>query len=287
MTDKTKEFLERLKDSGHWNDDYDYSKVEYVNSNTKIIVVHRRFGTEHLMNPSSMVQLGVKCTGQNLRDGYRSFEDAKDFAKGLRLASQKEWFEYVKRDDFPIDVPKAPHSLYKTEWTAWGDWLGTGRVADQLKEYWPFEKARDYARLLKFTSNKQWVKHYKAGKAPTGIPRSADNVYRDKGWLSWPDFLGTKVGYGTEYKSFEEARKIVRTLKLKSTAEWTRYYRNGNLPADIPRSPDKVYESKWVSWPDWLGNKNVRGQKRVYWPFIQARSFVWELDLKNRKEWQE
>ena len=31
MDSKTQEFLQKLKDSGHWNDDYDYSEVEYIN----------------------------------------------------------------------------------------------------------------------------------------------------------------------------------------------------------------------------------------------------------------
>ena len=41
MTDKTKEFLQKLKDSGNWNDrndrndGYDYSKVVHVNTKTK------------------------------------------------------------------------------------------------------------------------------------------------------------------------------------------------------------------------------------------------------------
>ena len=36
MTDKTQEFLQKLRDSGNWNDEYDYSKVEYVNIKTSV-----------------------------------------------------------------------------------------------------------------------------------------------------------------------------------------------------------------------------------------------------------
>ena len=41
------QFLQKLKDSGHWNDDYDYSKVEYIDSKTKVIVIDKKFNTEH------------------------------------------------------------------------------------------------------------------------------------------------------------------------------------------------------------------------------------------------
>ena len=30
QSQKTLEFLQKLKATGHWNDDYDYSDVEYV-----------------------------------------------------------------------------------------------------------------------------------------------------------------------------------------------------------------------------------------------------------------
>ena len=33
---KTLEFLQKLKDSGNWNDDYDYSKVNFIRTKTKI-----------------------------------------------------------------------------------------------------------------------------------------------------------------------------------------------------------------------------------------------------------
>ena len=38
MDSKTQEFLQKLKDSGNWNDNYDYSKGVYVNSKTKFEV---------------------------------------------------------------------------------------------------------------------------------------------------------------------------------------------------------------------------------------------------------
>jgi hypothetical protein len=33
---KTLEFLQKLKDSGNWNDEYDYSKVNFIRTKTKI-----------------------------------------------------------------------------------------------------------------------------------------------------------------------------------------------------------------------------------------------------------
>ena len=67
MTDKTKRFLQKLKDKGHWNDDYDYSKVEYVNAHTKVIVIDKKYDTEHLMIPATLM-IGSKCNMHNVVD---------------------------------------------------------------------------------------------------------------------------------------------------------------------------------------------------------------------------
>tara|TARA_B110000259_G_C13689992_1_gene271991 strand:- start:5 stop:478 length:474 start_codon:yes stop_codon:yes gene_type:complete len=39
MNSKTQEFLQKLKDIGHWNDDLDYSEVEYINHKTRVKVI--------------------------------------------------------------------------------------------------------------------------------------------------------------------------------------------------------------------------------------------------------
>ncbi len=68
MTNKTKEFLQKLKDSGHWNNEYDYSKVEYVSAKTKVIVIDTKLGTEHQMTPTNMICRDVECSIRNAVD---------------------------------------------------------------------------------------------------------------------------------------------------------------------------------------------------------------------------
>ena len=46
---KTLEFLQKLKDKGHWNDDYDYTKVIYINAKTSVILFNKL--TEILKDP--------------------------------------------------------------------------------------------------------------------------------------------------------------------------------------------------------------------------------------------
>ena len=62
---------------------------------------------------------------------YKSFEQAREFARSLNLTSSKHWEEYVQINELPKDIPKAPSIFYKEEWIDWGEFLGSGRIATQ------------------------------------------------------------------------------------------------------------------------------------------------------------
>src|SRR5579872_7034413 len=57
------------------------------------------------------------------RKKFRDFESARRWARKLGLKSGDEWRGFVKRRDFPADVPKGPHRY--PEWKGMGDWLRT------------------------------------------------------------------------------------------------------------------------------------------------------------------
>ena len=71
MTEKTKIFLEDLKKSGKWNTQHDYSLVDYIDRNHKIIIINREFGTRHLVVPRFYKDNGLL--------GIRSAEDPTKF----------------------------------------------------------------------------------------------------------------------------------------------------------------------------------------------------------------
>ena len=56
---------------------------------------------------------------------FRPFEDARDYARSLRLKSQGEWSPYCKSGQKPDDIPGDPSKSYKDRgWTSWSDFLG-------------------------------------------------------------------------------------------------------------------------------------------------------------------
>lgn len=195
---------------------------------------------------------------------------------------------FVKAGKKPSEIPNTPDNVYKGKgWQDWGDWLGSGTVANRNKKYLPFQDARAFVHCLKQKNGEEWKEYCKSGKKPSDIPNKPELVYKGRGWKDWGDWLGTGfVAYkNRNYRPIEEARAYAQSLKLKNNMEWRAYIKRAKRPKDIPANPDRAYENKgWVDWGDWLGT----GYKTGDWkPFDEARVFARGLKLKKHIEWAE
>eukprot|EP00947_MAST-08B_sp_MAST-8B-sp1_P003397 g3397.t1 len=230
-------------------------------------------------------------------DQMLPFQRARDAVRALKMTSQEEWKEWSKSGQRPSNVPSSPHKVYKGKgWVSWPDWMGykpkdTKAISDQML---PFERARDAVRALKMTSQKKWREWKKSGQRPSNVPSSPDRVYKGKGWVSYPDWMGYKTkdakAIGDQMLPFQRARDAVRALKMTSQEEWKEWSKSGQRPSNVPSSPHKVYKGKgWVSWPDWMGYKpkNTKAISDQMLPFERARDAVRALKMTSLKEWFE
>ena len=54
-----------------------------------------------------------------------SFEEAKSFAKSLKIEKRIQWVKYYNENKQDLyNVPYNPITKYKTEWKGWDDFLG-------------------------------------------------------------------------------------------------------------------------------------------------------------------
>jgi hypothetical protein len=219
---------------------------------------------------------------------YRSFEDTRKFVRKLGLKSGSEWTVYCKSDKKPQDIPYDAKKIYGKKWKSMGDWLGTGFIATYKIKYRSFEEARKFSQQLHLNDNKMWSKFCKSGNKPNDMPSAPEHQYKNKGWISWGDFLGTGriANYNKTYRSFDDAREFVRKLYLKSTKDWGEYCTSGEKPDDIPIVPTGTYKKEWNNWGDWLGTGIIAPQKREYRSFADARKFIQSLGLKGTKDWE-
>lgn len=228
------------------------------------------------------------------------FEEARKIVRSFSFENSNDYKDWAKTSNRREDIPYNPWLIYKDKgWTTWGDWLGTGRVANQLLEFLAYEEARDFARSLNLTNGDEWRKYSKGEisnlpEKPDNIPANPEGVYRNKGWSSWGDWLGTGsiASYKRKYYSFKKARSFVHKLRLSNSNQWREYCKGnipekGILPSEIPANPHTVYKNKgWISYGDWLGTFAINNRNRTYSTYDKSKAFVHKLKLKSRTDWE-
>ena len=216
---------------------------------------------------------------------FREFHAAREFVRKLELQNQNEWNQYCKTGMLPSDIPKAPALIYVGEWNGLGDWLGTNTIASQNRVFLPFTEARKLARSYRFAKMLEWKSFQKSKDFPTNLPKSPDNVYKENGWISWPDFLGYESIF-QDWLSYDDAIKIIHRKGLKSIKEWYEYTKSDVFDSQIPKSPSRVYKEEWKNWGEWLGTRTIAPQNKVFLDFKSAKKVMVELQIKNTDEWK-
>jgi len=155
-----------------------------------------------------------------------------------------------------------------------------------MHNYLPFVKARKFVHSLRLNSAQQFRDYCQSGDKPDNIPTAPNTVYKNKGWSSWGDWCGNN-NIAEKYKvwkTFDQARRLARSLHLTGFEEWEKHCKSGKKPKDIPTAPDTVYKKEWKGWGDFLGTGNV--WKKEYRSYNKARKFAREHKIKSEKEWR-
>lgn len=244
--------------------------------------------------------LQIKCWNKLAKLSFREFESARAWARNSGIKSQSQWIKHYRVgipgvEKLPADMPAAPEGTYQNKgWIGWGDWLGTGRIADHLRKYRDFASARDFIRSLKLKNQKEWIAYCrgklpKVGRLPPDISASPHKTYSEDGWIGLSDWLGTTniSNRDFDYPPFEQARSFARKLGLNGGKAWRSYCKT-SLPSGMSASPWKTYANKgWAGMGDWLGTGNISNNERTFRPFKEARSYARSLKLKDSREWRE
>jgi superfamily II DNA or RNA helicase len=216
--------------------------------------------------------ISTKIWERVARINPRDFNEARSYIRKLGIKNSKEWFGYCISGDKPFDIPSHPRVTYRNSgWISFQDWVGS-----KWAQWVSYEEASSFAKKLNLTST-MWKNEYsKSNDRPKNIPANPDIKYRNKGWISWTDFLGTNYH---KYDSFIDARKYTHSLGLSTKNEWYDYWKSKKRPANIPSNPSSTYKkSGWISWSDWLGNE--------WAPFDKAKKFSISLKLKSPYAWK-
>jgi superfamily II DNA or RNA helicase len=212
----------------------------------------------------------------------RNYEDARKYARSLGITSRKQWTEFAKSDKLPFDIPRHPNDTYD-KFQGFHDWLNLsgkerkirGKNKTNIRNFLPFNEARDYVRSLKLKGQKEWLAWAKT--KPDNIPSTPHVVYASD-WDSLADWLGTTRKRSTSFLSFEESREYARGLNISSIAEWETLCREDKMPQNIPNSPDVTFSNEWITWYDWLGHDDPN------WSTIKVKELLRDM-IKSGSIW--
>ena len=180
---------------------------------------------------------------------FRTFDESREFVRGLKLNSLKEWKKYIESMKKPIDIPSKPNKVYRNEgWINWYDFLGKTKLY-----FRSFEEAREFVRGLNMKSSTEWFEYLKLKMIPKDIPSTPNEVYKDKGWKNWPDFLGylgngniwNRTSLITYLEYFKDSMNVLSTtqfIAIISSNGIDRYLKNDHLKKlqdTIPNSPER------------------------------------------------
>ena len=243
---------------------------------------------------------------KKLNREYRSFDEARKFARNLGLTSSENWLKYCKGDfnHLPVkpeDIPTNVARKYRyIGWNGMNDFLNAKehRRIRRLTNAREFNEARNFVQNLKIKNLKDWLKYIKGelpgyDPKPSDIPNSPELVYKGNGWKGYGDWFGTYAiaPFKRKYRSFESSREFARELGLTSSEKWIEYCK-GSMP-QLPQKPDdiptnvarKYAKEGWKGYKDFLQSNIHRQQYSKFLPYEEARGFIHNLKLKDYKEW--
>ena len=234
--------------------------------------------------------LGTENISQNKTE-WMSFQDAKTFIQTVKLTSMRQFQQWSKSEQRPKNFPSRPERTYKSEWTNWGDFLGTRNISHNKGEWMSFQDAKTFIQKQGLTSHRQFQQWSKSKKRPKNFPSSPDQTYKDE-WISWGDFLGTEnLPYNKgEWMNFQEAKTFIQQQGLTSTKQFQQWSKSKKRPKNFPSSPEQTYKDEWISWGDFLGTENISNNKREWMSFQDAKTFIQKqrfISYNQFRKWSE
>ncbi len=213
------------------------------------------------------------------RANWLPYLEAENIVKKYQF---KNLDDYRKRSrNYPelLNIPLNADRYYREKgWTSWGNFLGTGYVANFLREWRDFNKAKEFAHSLNLNSGDEWKDLGNKNKLPNDLPYNPDQAYRNKGWKNWPDFIGTDDR--TVLFNFVQAKEIAKKYKITTQKQWVDGIKYKILPKGLPVGPGLTYKNDWLGWPNFLGTE------KNFLDFNEAHKIIFKKQIKSEGMWR-
>lgn len=165
---------------------------------------------------------------------YPTLRSAGAAARALGIITYKDYQELAPGDP---KLPLAPREVYK-EFTSWTDFILPERCAS-------YEEAKFAVKVIGIKNSTEYRNQQALYPC---LPCNPSRDFHGE-WKDWYDFCAIERPY-----SFEEAKDLIKDLALPSAADYKKYIISIG-DRRLPLTPDKVYQSSWINWPDYLNRE--------------------------------
>lgn len=142
------------------------------------------------------------------------YEEAKELAQTFGITSIPSWKLFCREGNRPDNIPANPQNIYN-EFEGFPEFFGyepTHRVM-------PYEEAQRWVQenvSKEYQTSRGWDEWAKENGLPDGIPWSPKKSYKDKGWISWPDWFGAEDNTKSNYKKCGICKERKRKTEFKT-----------------------------------------------------------------------
>jgi hypothetical protein len=195
---------------------------------------------------------------------YFSYSEAQKIVQQHKIAGVSSYKELrLKTPGLPAD----PAAYYPTDWKGSHSFYGT-------TPYTPdYEVAKKAALDLGIKTEAEYRRRYKENLL---LPRCPHKCYTYS-WMGYPNFLDQDPKRA--YSSYVDARSAVRMLGIRTSKEYSKYYKRD---LHLPSAPDQYYSNTgWKSWAHFLGNEEIQ-----LYDYTEASAATQRLGIKSKSEYE-
>jgi len=195
-------------------DDFKHDIIDQANSEAELFEKEKHY-IKIFRSAEDSFGYNLTIGGDGRTPYFRPYEEARAYIHSLNLPSSSAFYIWCVTNARPKDIPGNPHVTYKgIGWTTWKDFIGRGRKPRNIP-WMPYQQAAEIVRPLGLREReyRQWSK--KNGRL--SVPLHPERVYKDKGWIGWGDYLGTRK---SALQHLQERNSDPAFQKKCHTARW-------------------------------------------------------------------
>lgn len=144
--------------------------------------------------------------------------------------------------------------------------------------------AKKYVQDLNIQKASEYRIKYKNRELDEDLPAAPDQIYKNEGFTTWRDFLGTSFRSSHEVNEtvvdFENFIKILRSLNLKFGKDFYKIPHDKKVELKLPSNPERYYK-EFNSWGLILNTGYVATFNRKYKSLDEVKSYLHPLQIPS------